>query len=336
MFDRHLCSALRSVLTLVVVALLLPVSACYEDEMASQGATAVSPAAAAPASVKSLPKSGKQRLAAAPTYAVFGMIYINTTNNREYIYDGAQWVPHDRTVDDFYNAMDSKKARLAQNQVIPTGTTPIPDVPDRGGHGLPGHVSGGPTKHGGYECKVCHYVGGVLMFDPNGPAVGQGNPLPTFDATNKTCSNVACHGVPAGTFSYYFPGNETDPDGYPIPELKTVTIYGNTGGTTPSWYATGSVACAACHGNPPRNGTNGSNAWHSGSHANNQNVGPTQPNACELCHNRLNTNNTYSAIAQSSGVGTATVGTAILIPGLHGNGVFDVVARFRTQCFNCH
>jgi hypothetical protein len=334
MIGRHLFLALRTVLSLIAVAAFLFIPGCYEEEVSSKGTTVNSPAQTTAAPVKALPKRGKQKLAAAPAYAVFGMIYVNTTENREYIYDGAQWVPHDQTVDAYYETIASRKTRLALSQVIPTGTTPIPDVP--GGHGLPGHVSGGPTKHGGYECKVCHYVGGVLMFDPNGPAVGQGKPLPTFDATNKTCSNVACHGVPSGTFSYYFPGNEMDEDGYPIPDLKTVNVLGNSGGTTPSWYATGSVACSACHANPPRFGTDGSNAWHSGYHANNQNVGPTQPNACELCHNRLNTNNTYSAIAQSSGVGAATVGTAILIPGLHGNGVFDVVARFRQQCFGCH
>ena len=311
MFDRHLCSALRNVLPLVLVALLLPISACYEEEMASQGATAVSPSTAAPASVKSLPKSGKQRLAIAPTYAVFGMIYTNTTDNREYIYDGAQWVPHDRTVDDYYQAIASKKARLAQNQVIPTGTTPIPDVP--GAHGKPAYVSGGPTKHGRYECKVCHYVGGVLMFDPTGLAVGAGQPLPSFDAIAKTCSNVACHGVPAGTFSYYFPGG----DGEPV--LNTVTVYGNSGGTTPSWYATGSVACSACHPNPPRNGSSGSNVWHSGFHAG----GPTAAsNQCQFCH--------------PDATGSNGLGTTITNPALHGNGEYNVVARFTGSCFGCH
>jgi hypothetical protein len=216
---------------------------------------------------------------------------------------------------------------LPASEVFPTGTLPTPT----GAHGLPVYVAGGPTQHGKYECRVCHLVGGVLAFDPNGPAVAPGNPLPSFDAITKTCSNVACHGVPAGTFSYYFPGNEMDEEGYPIPDLKTVTVYGNSGGTTPSWYATGSVACSACHLNPPRLGTDGSNAWHSGSHANNQYVGPIEPNACELCHNRF-ANNVFSPIALSSN----GAGTAILIPELHGNGAYDVVARFRTQCFGCH
>jgi hypothetical protein len=329
MIGRHLCIAVGSVLSLFAVAALLLIPGCYEEKSSSQGSTAITPTLTTTEKLKPLPQRGKQRLAAAPTYAVFGMIYINTTNNREYIYDGSQWVPHDKTVDDYYISIESRKAKLAlaPGEVIPTGIPPIPT----GAHGLPGYVTGGPTQHGKYECKVCHLVGGVLAFDPDGPAVAPGNPLPSFDAITKTCSNVACHGVPSGTFSYYFPGNEMDPDGYPIPELKTVTVYGNSGGTTPSWYATGSVACSACHANPPRNGTDGSNAWHSGFHANNQNVGPIGPNACELCHNKYE-NNVFSPIAQSSN----GVGTAILIPALHGNGVYDVVARFRSQCFGCH
>jgi len=327
MIGRHQCSSVRSFLSLIAVVALLLIPGCYEDELSSQGTTVKNPPQTTAAPVKALPQRGKQRLAAAPTSAAFGMIYINTTNNREYIYDGAQWVPHDQTVDDYYSSTDSRKARLPASEVFPTGTLPTPT----GAHGLPAYVAGGPTQHGKYECRVCHLVGGVFAFDPNGPAVAPGKPLPSFDAITKTCSNIACHGVPAGTFSYYFPGNETDADGYPIPELKTVAVLGNSGGTTPSWYATGSVACSACHANPPRLGTDGSNAWHSGSHANNQNVGPIGPNACELCHNKF-ANNVFSPIAQSSN----GVGTAILIPALHGNGVYDVIARFRTQCFGCH
>ena len=330
MVGREFFRVVGGVLFLIAMAALLLIPGCYEEKSPSQGSTVINPTQATTEKIKPLPQRGKQRLAAAPTYAVFGMIYINTSNNREYIYDGAQWVPHDQTVDGYYSSIDSRKAKLAvtASEVFPTGTPPTPT----GAHGLPDNYPGGPTQHGKYACRVCHLVGGVLAFDPNGPAVAPGNPLlPSFDAITKTCSNVACHGVPSGTFSYYFPGNEMDEEGYPIPELKTVTVLGNSGGTTPSWYATGSVACSACHLNPPLLGTNGSNAWHSGSHANNQNVGPIGPNACELCHNKYE-NNVFSPIAQSSN----GVGTAILIPALHGNGVYDVVARFRSQCFGCH
>jgi hypothetical protein len=182
------------------------------------------------------------------------------------------------------------------------------------------------------DCSVCHAVAGRLSFKRTGPAYGAGLPTPTFDATAKTCSNIACHRVAPGEFSYYFPGNEMDADGYPIPELKTVRYGGGAPQPTPSWYSTG-LGCSACHGNPPYPplpASDGSNAWHSGSHANNQNVGSTSPNACELCHN--DPADVNSAIVQSA----SGQGTAILIPRLHANGVVNVNARFRSQCFGCH
>lgn len=191
--------------------------------------------------------------------------------------------------------------------------------------------TGAHGKHGSFDCKVCHAVGGRLSFskttDPT--AYRAGSPAPTFDAGAKTCSNVSCHGVPAGTYSYWFPGNETDADGYPIPEYKTVNYGGSLAASTPSWYATGGT-CTGCHGNPPANGSDGSNTWHSGFHANNQNVGPTPPNACELCHNIPSNVNT--PIAQS----VNGAGTLILQPSFHGNGAVNVNARFRSQCFGCH
>ena len=201
--------------------------------------------------------------------------------------------------------------------------------------------TGAHAKHTG-TCGVCHAVAGRLAFQIGGPAYGSGwtsaQPRPGFDATTKTCSNVACHGVPAGTFSYYFPGNETDADGYPIPELKTVNYGGTMAAITPPWYATG-AGCSACHGNPPANGSDGSNAWHSGSHANNANfaVGGglvLNANQCELCHNNL-VGNVFSPIAASANAGTGYQGTLILLPTFHGNGL-NVAARFRSACFGCH
>jgi len=230
-------------------------------------------------------------------------------------------------------------ANLSQSDVC-TNANDTNNCTPTGNHGLIAPGYNGAGGHAGFDCKVCHYVGGRLAFEVNGPAYGPSLPAPYFDATAKTCSNIACHGVPAGTFSYYFPGNETDPDGYPIPELKTVTVYGNPGGTTPSWYTTGSGGCSGCHSNPPANGTSGSNVWHSGSHANNQNVGPTPPNACALCHNAPA--NVNSPIAQSEPIdltkpyGAYRGVSPILILTLHGNSVYNVNARFRSQCFGCH
>ena len=211
-------------------------------------------------------------------------------------------------------------ARLTQEAVCYDGD---PGCTPTGAHG----------KHGGFACSVCHKVAGRLVFDSTGPAYragATGTSRPTFDATAKTCSNVACHGVPAGTFSYYYPGNEMDADGYPIPELKTVNYGGTMAATAPNWYATGTATCTGCHGNPPAHGSDGSNAWHSGFHANNQNVGSTGPNACELCHNIPT--NVNVPIAQSAN----GAGTAILQPTFHGNGTVNVNARWRSQCFGCH
>jgi hypothetical protein len=192
--------------------------------------------------------------------------------------------------------------------------------------------TGAHGKHGGFDCKVCHAVGGRLSFSKTTTptAYRAGSPGPTFDAGAKTCSNVSCHGVPAGTYSYWFPGNEdADGDGYADAVYKTVNYGGTLAASTPSWYATGAT-CTACHGNPPANGSDGSNTWHSGSHANNQNVGPTPANDCELCHN-IPSSVTTPIVQSVNGAGTA-----ILQPSFHGNGTVNVNARFRTQCFGCH
>lgn len=175
--------------------------------------------------------------------------------------------------------------------------------------------TGAHAKHGAFACSVCHKVAGRLVFDSAGPAYGTGIPRPTFDAVAKTCSNVACHTVPAGSFSYYFPGG----DGEYV--LNTVTYGGGAPRPTPSWYATGAVTCTACHDDPPRNGSSGGNAWHSGNHGNQPPTGAY--NQCQLCH--------PDASSPGNGIGTTITNAA-----LHGNGVADVQASFRSQCMNCH
>lgn len=173
--------------------------------------------------------------------------------------------------------------------------------------------SGAHAKHAFTSCSTCHDCGGVLQFDPAGAAIIAGGPLPAFDAVAKTCSSVACHGVAAGTFSYYFTDSNGDP------QLVTVT-YGATSQPTPSWYSTG-AACTACHGDPPVTGSSGSNVWHSGYHGG---QGPTgQRNQCQFCH----------PDASSPGNG---IGNAITNPSLHANGAVNVQATFTSACFNCH
>ncbi len=188
------------------------------------------------------------------------------------------------------------------------------------------NIAGKHAQHmqlNGVTCVACHarssdqHFNGVVdvIFDPSGPAVAAGTPSPYFDSMAKTCSNIACHIVAAGTYSYYFP------DGTGNAVLNTVNIYGNTGGTTPSWYSTVSTSCTACHNDPPRNGTDGSNIWHSGYHGG---QGPTEPyNQCQLCH------------PDASSPGNS-IGDTITNPLLHGNGTYNVQPIFSSPCFGCH
>jgi hypothetical protein len=199
--------------------------------------------------------------------------------------------------------------------------------------------TGAHAKHSP-TCSVCHKVAGTLSFDPSGPAYNASYGYPTFDAGAKTCTNVACHTVAPGTFSYYFPGNETDADGYPIPVLKTVHYGGGAPPPTPSWYSTG-AGCTACHGNPPYPSTlEGPDTWHSSFHANNQNVGSINPNACELCHNSTAVPyGTWVPVAFSAvGADGKYHGFQInpAATGQHANGTATVLGRFVSQCFNCH
>jgi hypothetical protein len=271
-----------------------------------------------------------QNLPGAPAKALFGQ-YFKDKNKRVWIYDGAHWVPRDSSVDTYYQQFITPNngpviMSMTQGEVFSSCSAT--------------DATGAHFKHSGFDCKVCHMVGGVMCFDPAGPATSPTATIPpSFDATAKTCSNIKCHGVSAGTFSYYFPGNETDADGYPIPELVTVNVYGNPGGNTPSWYTTG-IGCTGCHNNPPANGTSGSNAWHSGFHANNQNVGAINPNACELCHNDpTKPYGTWVPIAFSQvGADGKYHGYQInpAAAAQHANGTYTVLGKFVSQCFGCH
>jgi predicted CxxxxCH...CXXCH cytochrome family protein len=170
--------------------------------------------------------------------------------------------------------------------------------------------AGGHPKHAFTSCVTCHACQGAVEFDPTGPAVVVGQAAPTFDAATKTCSSVACHSVPAGTFSYYRQGGDGEA------ELVTVNYGGGPPKVTPSWYATGAGSCSACHDDPPRN-----NYWHSGYHGG---QGPTGArNQCQLCH--------PDASSPNNGIGDT-----ITNPTLHANGVPNVQASFSRACFGCH
>ena len=303
-------------------AVMFVISSCGEGSAPQQAsisgdaakvagdATVVTTRTAKNSEISQLPHTGKQVAATPPQLAAFGMIWHNSSNNKDYIFDGADWVPHDQSVEEYYQTKTkaaAKSVAMIQEEVCLDGD---PACTPTGAH----------KKHEGYACTVCHKVGGRLVFDKTGPAYGTGAPAPTYDATAKTCTNVACHSIPAGTFSYYFPGDDLDGDGYPDPELKTVSYGGVSASKTPSWYSTGG-SCKACHNYP--NNSYGVFQWHTGIH------GGTI-NACEYCHN--SPTNVNSPIAQSVG----GIPTAILIPSLHANGTVNVNARFKSTCFNCH
>ncbi|QXE85636.1 cytochrome C [Geomonas nitrogeniifigens] len=269
--------------------------------------------------VGTLPSHAKQRLSAPPAVAVFGMIYIDASTGKERIFDGKLWVPHDKTVDSFYAAQnaaasDTKTtaktaASMVQEDVCTDGD---PACTPSGAHGGPGTT---PAGHYAYGCAVCHKVGGVVSFAKNGPAFASGLPAPTYNTSTRTCSNVACH-VVSGSFSYY--SYNWGSDQY---DLVTVTYGGLTPRPTSSWFSTGAAGCTACHDDPPRSGSTGSNTWHSGYHGN---QGPTgERNQCQFCH----------PDASSPGNG---IGDTITNKSLHANGVADVSATFTSACFDCH
>ena len=195
--------------------------------------------------------------------------------------------------------VSSSADALTQDHVLATGDVCV--------------ATGKHDKHAFTACANCHNCGGVLQFNATGPAVNAAYPLPTFDATAKTCSSVACHTVPPGTFSYNFPDGTGE--GF---EVRTVT-YGGGAQTTPSWYSTGSVGCSACHGNPPRNYT-----WHSGYHGGNTGT----YNRCELCHlDVVSAVNPATGFYAATGLSTATnCGATRNQPcaSLHANGTVNV------------
>ncbi len=202
--------------------------------------------------------------------------------------------------------LGASSGALTQEQVLPTGGA----CAATGAHG----------KHVFTSCQTCHVCGGVLQFDPAGPAVAAGQPAPAFDAVNKTCSNVACHSVPAGTYTYwvYDWGSETL---YPV----SVPYGGGAAQTTPSWYTTGASACTACHPLPAN-----SYNWHSGYHA---------VNTCETCHQDATGFTapggvvTGAAIVQTSTCGPQRNQPC---PSFHGNGVVDVTPNWGSSCYGCH
>lgn len=214
----------------------------------------------------------------------------------------------------------STSSAITQDRVIPTGEACTP--------------TGRHVEHNTFGCATCHQCEGTVSFDP---AVA--GPNAAFDATTKTCSNVACHGFPAGTYTYY----TWD---WAIEDVVAVTIPygGEEGAGAASWYADpGTTSCDACHGYPTTY-AGVARAWHSGVHA--YSFTPNG-NACQLCHPHVKGAYVYgglpSYVGTSGGLVTscppgtfcAAQGT-ILDASLHRNGVVDVSATFSSTCNGCH
>lgn len=210
----------------------------------------------------------------------------------------------------------STSAAVTQERVIPTGEACTP--------------TGKHVEHGSFACATCHQCPGTVSFDP---ALAGANAA--FDATTKSCSSVACHGFPAGTYTYY----TWD---WSIEDVVAVTIpYGGEAGSgAASWYSESGATCDGCHGYPTTyQGT--VRAWHSGVHGSSF---TQKGNACQLCHPHVSGAYVYASHVATSGglISSCAPGTfcsapgTILDPTLHRNGTVDVSPAFRSDCFNCH
>ncbi len=69
--------------------------------------------------------TAKMWLPTEPAEARVGQVYFNTTDKREYIYNGQEWVPHDASIDTYV----LKKSNIT--------TTPAAPSVDRGGSRQP-------------------------------------------------------------------------------------------------------------------------------------------------------------------------------------------------------
>jgi hypothetical protein len=188
------------------------------------------------------------------------------------------------------------------------------------------------TKHQAFmnDCKGCHNLtnsfiaSGVFFNDSSKGAYLSGGPAPVFTpsgnwsfprtTTPASCSNIACHSIPSGTYTYYIWD-------WGIDEAVAVTYnYGGMSTARALWQDNPNTNCNSCHAIPPF----ASNVWHSGSHGNFM-IGA---NNCETCH--------PDAQSSTSLDGATIISNYITAPSQHGNGNVDVVAKFTSRCFGCH
>jgi predicted CxxxxCH...CXXCH cytochrome family protein len=181
-------------------------------------------------------------------------------------------------------------------------------VPRKGmGLAVPASAHSIHTNDVGMQCTDCHTPHGgsfVSIFRFPAAAYIPGGPAPSLDAATHTCSNVACHMVPAGTYAYWAIGGDGEP------YVKEAAYGGPV--TTPPWTEAMRGACRACHASPP---SPAAGAWHSPTHG-----GGGARAACSLCHPNINLVN----------------GDLVLTGTTHKNGVVDVAPRWKSSCFGCH
>lgn len=170
---------------------------------------------------------------------------------------------------------------------------------------------------GGAQCTDCHVGGALHAFGPVAYAPGQ--PAPSFDLVTRTCSNVACHMVPAGVYTIAtWDWGLEEVIYYPV-------SYGGVPVTTPPWDAATTGGCIACHGDPP---SPPAGVWHSGRHGL-----AGAMNECSLCHRDVVRIDGVLALSSATNCGpTRTESCAAL----HRNGTVDVMPTWKTVCFGCH
>lgn len=189
------------------------------------------------------------------------------------------------------------------------------------------------TKHQSFmnDCKACHNLtpsfmaAGTFFKDSSKGAFLPGGPAPVFAPsgfwsspqtnTPASCSNIACHNVPAGTYTYYIYDWGLDTS------VPVTVNYGGMSTGTALWQDNAATSCTTCHGNPPKNGY----VWHSGNHGNGT---VANGNNCETCH--------PDAKSTLSPDRTTILSNYITAPSQHQNGTVDVVAKFTSGCFGCH
>lgn len=189
------------------------------------------------------------------------------------------------------------------------------------------------TKHQSLmnDCKACHDLtnsfraSGTFFKDSSKGAFLSGGPAPGFTPSGSwsspktnaaaSCSNIACHSIPAGTYSYYIWDWGIDES------VPVEYYYGGMSTANALWQDNPATNCNSCHAIPPI----ATNPWHSGRHAG---AYSSATDNCETCH--------PDAKSIRSPDGKTIISNYITAPSQHRNGTLDVVAKYKSPCFNCH